>query len=1187
MAFPVTVQLSDALKTELQTPGVFGYGVYFTEQGSVANWLPLDLSDGAGNVNATQTFDITTPYSSGKIYFIIQSGGPSVKGSITQEADLSWASAAGGTGGAQNFRYDSVELTVQGNSFDVANLTDVNSFGIPMSITNGLSGPAGTRGYNQSATYLFDQIVNDPPTYNGFSAPNSNNYEWAGPLTGPRMVAGPTDATGSGFAPPAPFNASDWTNYVGAVGNALKAGTETVTISGWFNGAPDSKNLWHNAGYYAYQASFDGTYFWLDPLGSSQVKGTLRVTPANLANSIYATYGSVDVMTSHDGTVLSSGPLDNNQWNAVFRDFLTGFTGGYYGRTGTSPNGAAHGANIDLDSNANWDPTYVFGNNTTTAFGANAGYDKYAQLFYNQTNSYGSGYSDNLMKALANGPLMSLWNSGSNTPLTITLFADADTPTTATFNSTPIDMGYGGAPVMDNYIAPPGTGYVNLTDIGGDATFAGGNSFTFNFAGSNVFLDSSSTVQIGFYNGTGFTYLTVPSTADSFWNTYTLNYTPGTGPGTGFSFSTAVNPSSPGSIGITNLPVATDGSVGWYQVIVTGTGAGAWTKTFNLYATSDSTSHQFVNPNVTPGSVAADGLVVPQANDTPSPPATVLGLTFAFLTGSGFSLDPSLLERNATVETIANPGNAIYTSPFAPVIGSAKGGAFTNFMTTPGDYTVGPTPNAYQLDANSRLNPTSVIPVRTQTFADGAWFDVNLVTYTLADTVTKSKIAFSWWASDTNWTSVNANQTSLLDHTPATDIIWDGTGATAASRWNPANLEKGYQEGQYTNKVGAGNTAIIEFVTSDASGTYASHAPISVKADLDGVWTTANKLFINGTYKAVLMEYDPLMPGVAVNKASDGVVFTIDGTGGGGGGGSISGGSSISFNPGTSSAEGTWVHLDTMGSTLLNGTLYVYFTDANGALLSRIDDSVTTSLSDAVRGQIGLVKTDGGGLMFDGTQSIYLPVGMQMKFAVQVGNDSITPLPGIQVSGSDSLSVVVLDPSGTVNLTARIDNSPGANANLALSQQEFDKAWVYLTQGQTVHIDVKGSAYNNNEIHLVRIDVDAGNPDSADGWSVGGVAWGNSSAFRDAVRSNWDAGFDASGGRGNFSVSKDWTVSDGTGYYAPVLKTEGGDIFVIGGNANIDQRAHIRVFGQNMFGFEDVKAGDWDYNDLVMKITAS
>ena len=363
---------------------------------------------------------------------------------ITTQSDINWNNAS-----TYNFRFDSVELNSAGSSTDVANLTDVNSYGIAMSISNGLTG--GTRGYNVSGGTIFNDVI-------AASTPaQTPSITTAGPLTGPRMVAGPTDATVPSFTPqPAPFSPNDWTNYV----NALKTGPE-VTISGWFNGAPDANNVWHDAGYYAYKLSWDGTYFWLKPEANSQIKGSIRFLPdgsTGLTNDIYATYGTADIVGPRGDVFLSQMNVGaNNQWGAVLRDFLTGFTAGYYGETGTSPNGAAHGANINLSSNSNWDPTYLFGQNATSTFGASAGYDKYAKVFNDSSNSYGAGYSDNLTKALSVGPLLPLWNGTTNTNLTVTLFADADTPSTAQFGGANIGMGYV-TPVIYNYIAPPGGG---------------------------------------------------------------------------------------------------------------------------------------------------------------------------------------------------------------------------------------------------------------------------------------------------------------------------------------------------------------------------------------------------------------------------------------------------------------------------------------------------------------------------------------------------------------------------------------------------------------------------------------------------------------------------------------------------------------------------------------------------------
>ena len=63
------------------------------------------------------------------------------------------------------------------------------------------------------------------------------------------------------------------------------------------------------------------------------------------------------------------------------------------------------------------------------------------------------------------------------------------------------------------------------------------------------------------------------------------------------------------------------------------------------------------------------------------------------------------------------------------------------------------------------------------------------------------------------------------------------------------------------------------------------------------------------------------------------------------------------------------------------------------------------------------------------------------------------------------------------------------------------------------------------------------------------------------------------------------------GYYAPVLVNQQGEIFIVNqssaSTANADGREHIRNFGQNMFGFEDLSAGagsDFDYNDMVMHL---
>ena len=48
-------------------------------------------------------------------------------------------------------------------------------------------------------------------------------------------------------------------------------------------------------------------------------------------------------------------------------------------------------------------------------------------------------------------------------------------------------------------------------------------------------------------------------------------------------------------------------------------------------------------------------------------------------------------------------------------------------------------------------------------------------------------------------------------------------------------------------------------------------------------------------------------------------------------------------------------------------------------------------------------------------------------------------------------------------------------------------------------------------------------------------------------------------------------------------------LFVIG-EANADGSSHVRSYGENIFGFEDLRAdqgSDFDYNDLVVRLSVS
>ena len=88
------------------------------------------------------------------------------------------------------------------------------------------------------------------------------------------------------------------------------------------------------------------------------------------------------------------------------------------------------------------------------------------------------------------------------------------------------------------------------------------------------------------------------------------------------------------------------------------------------------------------------------------------------------------------------------------------------------------------------------------------------------------------------------------------------------------------------------------------------------------------------------------------------------------------------------------------------------------------------------------------------------------------------------------------------------------------------------------------------------------------------------------MRAALDAGFDTTTG-GDFAQTAPQIVAGETGYYAPVLITPSGEIFVPG-NGNSGGYEYIRTYGANTFGFEDLSAeqgSDFDYNDMVMTVT--
>jgi hypothetical protein len=667
----LNVSLSGTLQSELDQPGVFAYAVWFDRDQPTPQWTTL-VDNGAIANAGTVAISLPDPTEGGKVYFIVQSGSvdprnPSqpinnLQTLITQQSKLNWSNAT-----QYDFSYDSFEVTLANSSSDVGNLSSINGFALPIGVSVAYdNGTTATVGYGISGDAITAAIQAINPASAAIYRYNS------GPLQGQfRMALSPAVAVtpNQSLTSPVPFSDADWSSYVSSLEGPQAA---NIVLSGEFNGAQDAAGVWHNGGYFAYQMQWNATdgAFWLDPLPSSQIQGDIEITPDQLEQSIYSTLGTVDIYSGGSLYLAGMNTGLNNQWGKVLSELLTGFIGGFYGTAARSPNAQVTDT-IDLDQNLNWDPIYAFGQMLAPNSQPPVADDAYSRIFYTDTNSYGSGYSDALMSKYAvGGPQIPVAEPDSNTDVTaidLTIYANSETPDPDTA------QGYT-PPVIYDYIAPPGTQ---------NGTYAVPDNLT---SGANIGLDFAS----GVANNAGVVLAASDSvtldvlTSDTgdvpVWDTITLD---GAAAGSlglwqrwDISGSSGSNTATPapnnepaGSLLITGLPIANDG-VSWYEIGVGG-------KSFNLYTTT--LNGQFENPNYVDGqsqhtqsgALAVDGLAQVIAPIYPAPtaqPQTVLTFTVDFAASDTVAFDPSLLVPN-----IANAGNI---HPGAPVAGILSGGTF-------------------------------------------------------------------------------------------------------------------------------------------------------------------------------------------------------------------------------------------------------------------------------------------------------------------------------------------------------------------------------------------------------------------------------------------------------------------------------------------------------------------------------
>ena len=204
----LTISLTPEMQAEIDTKPtsggqVFAYAAFFSggDPQQDAVWTQLNPNFTAA---ATTTVTLPDPFESGKVYLIVEStssssadlfvGGDSQQntGAILDQGDMNQVNAQ-----KYDFLFDSFELTLNGAgtsaASDVGNLTEINSFGLPMEAEVTYSGGgSATVGYNKDGSQIATQIANIHPS-DTFAYPFS-----AGPLansaTDPRLVIAPEPA---------------------------------------------------------------------------------------------------------------------------------------------------------------------------------------------------------------------------------------------------------------------------------------------------------------------------------------------------------------------------------------------------------------------------------------------------------------------------------------------------------------------------------------------------------------------------------------------------------------------------------------------------------------------------------------------------------------------------------------------------------------------------------------------------------------------------------------------------------------------------------------------------------------------------------------------------------------------------------------------------------------------------------
>ncbi len=687
---------------------VFTSGPY-ADPGATNNTTPLIIqgsltpnvtlgADGNYNVTVALT-DSAYQYVNGGVAYLLLQSEP-----LAGHTDLP-TSIGSNVGNIQpnsqawNFGYAAFEYSLLGQGSDQGDLTAIDGLGPNLGVkVSYADGTSEERGSDLSGQDLLNLLT----PLNGAA---NHTYTAAGsPLNGDSaLFVSPSNGYFNKTASPL-WPTTAWDTQPNGSGTGYLtafAALTDVTLSGVSNGEPDANGIWHNSQYYEYIVSSltlpastgtngwgaAGTYFLFSPSSSSQTKGYMLISAATLQENLYAAgQGTATMWSSWDsatptnsvpyvipgsgqpsGTAAtdnSFNPSANNQYGTIFTNLFTGFTAGYWGSVANQANPFSQGAagpdnlgagSVNLDDSRNWASAYAFDSNrdaSASPVPTYQHYDPYSKIFFENTNVYGSAFSDNLSSGLTPGPLIALSQPGSS-------------GTSPSNNVTNIDLYAYGSTETGNYTQPVGANY--LKPLGSDyliPTQTSGLSVLVNGQAAGLLIREDATIKLGIYtgkNGSGyatFDYVTV-QTGGNLWQNFSV--TGSAGSWSAGADAAAPNPPAVGTFVINNLPSPASPAVGgvyWYQLVV-GDDSGDQ-KVYDFYATAASTS---------PGVIATSDISVAAGGGATFPPGTLTSSQIEL------ALNPASTMPSGLLDFVYN--SQFSPMPAAPVAGTLAGLVFT------------------------------------------------------------------------------------------------------------------------------------------------------------------------------------------------------------------------------------------------------------------------------------------------------------------------------------------------------------------------------------------------------------------------------------------------------------------------------------------------------------------------------